>query len=124
MSSDLSPSLTVLLVEDEALIRMNCADMLQDAGHNVIEASSAEEALAMLDSGSIDVLLTDVNLPGMSGTELAETARRLKPDIGLVFATGDFEVTGAPGAVVLNKPYLAESLEAAVLEAVSTNRST
>ena len=112
-----SHSLTVLLVEDEALIRMHCADMLQDAGHVVIEAASAEEALGLLQSASIDVLLTDVNLPGMSGPELSQEARRLKPEIGLVFATGDSQVEGAVDAVVLHKPYDTAALEDAVRKA-------
>lgn len=116
-----SHALTVLLVEDEALIRMHCADMLQDAGHVVIEAASAEEALVLLQSASIDVLMTDVNLPGMSGPQLAEEARRLNPDIGVVFATGDSQVEGAGGAVVLNKPYDSDALEVAVRQAGSVS---
>jgi PAS domain S-box-containing protein len=117
-ASPMSPhSLTVLLVEDEALIRMHCADMLGDAGHVVIEAGSAEQALGLLPTGSIDVLLTDVNLPGMSGPELAQEARRLRPGIGVVFATGDSHVEGAGDAVILPKPYDMDALEAAVRKA-------
>lgn len=110
-------SLIILLVEDDALIRMDAADMLRDLGHEVVEAEYGPDALTVLQAGPIDVLVTDVGLPGMSGLDLAERARRLQPGIGLVFATGDTELEsreGREGAVILCKPYdcasLAESL--------------
>lgn len=110
-------SLAILLVEDDALIRMDAADMLRGLGHDVMEAEYGPDAVAVLQARPIDVLVTDVGLPGMSGTELAERARRLQPGIGLVFATGDTELEGREGredGVVLCKPYdgasLAESL--------------
>lgn len=109
---------TILLVEDDGLIRMNTSDMLQDAGHRVVEAASGEAAMRALATGdSIDVLLTDVNLPGMSGPTLAEHVRQLKPEIAVVFATGDSHFPGSDRAVVLMKPYdeasLARAIEAA-----------
>ncbi len=105
----------VLLVEDDALIRLNTAEMLQEQGLTVIEAGSAEDALAALSSMRIDALVTDVNLPGLSGPELAVRARAIAPAIGVVFATGDNAVSGAvSGAVVLTKPYGDDALGAAV----------
>lgn len=71
--------LTVLLVEDDALIRMNTAEILQDAGYIVVEAASAEEAMAALETVPFDVLVTDLNLPGASGQELAGRARAVRP---------------------------------------------
>ena len=120
--SDSVPSrpLSVLLVEDEWLIRMNCAEMLQDMGHNVIEASTAEEAMASLASGPADILITDVTLPGASGTKLAERARELFPDIGVVFATGRTEpslTAGLTDVVILQKPYDSRGLARAVAAA-------
>ena len=113
-------TLTVLLVEDDALIRMDAADMLRELGHEVVEADYGPDALEVLKARHVDVLVTDVGLPGMSGTELAERACRLYPDIGLVFATGDTELAdreGRPCAAILCKPYdgasLAESLRCA-----------
>jgi CheY-like chemotaxis protein len=110
-------SLAILLVEDDALIRMDTADLLRDLGHEVVEAEYGPDALAVLQQRPIDVLVTDVGLPGMSGIDLADRARRLQPGIGLVFATGDTELEsreGHNGAVILCKPYdstsLAESL--------------
>ena len=115
------PTLTVLLVEDDALIRIGTADALQDAGCTVVTAGSAEEATALLPSLAADVLVTDVNLPGGSGVDLARTARLLRPAMGIVYATGDSAAVTGPaldGAVILAKPYggeaLARSLRAAI----------
>lgn len=102
---------TVLLVEDDNLIRMNSSDMLHDAGHVVVEAASAEDALVALEAAPVDVLVTDVNLPGMSGPELAEKARKIRPSIGLVFATGDSGLKISIEAEVLHKPYDHKSLD-------------
>ncbi|TAJ27983.1 response regulator [Bosea sp. (in: a-proteobacteria)] len=97
---------TVLLVEDDALIRMNTSDMLQGAGYVVIEAASAEEALATLRTMRVDTLLTDIKLPGFSGGELATQARELQPGIAVIYASGDASsVAGDTQAQVLTKPY-------------------
>ena len=107
--------LTIVLVEDDALIRMNTADILQEAGHIVVDAASAEEAMAALETVPFDVLVTDVNLPGASGQELAQRARALRPSSAIVFATGDTSrVSNEVGATVLGKPYDATQLVAAV----------
>jgi CheY-like chemotaxis protein len=112
--------LAVLLVEDDALVRVIAADMLRDLGHEVVETEYGPDALEVLEARPIDVLLTDVGLPGLSGIELAERARRLQPGLGLIFATGDTELESREGrnlGVVLCKPYdsatLAESLRLA-----------
>ena len=97
---------TVLLVEDDALIRMNTADILEEAGFVVVDAASAEEAMAALQTAPVDVLVTDVNLPGASGPDLARRARELRPHVTVVFATGDASsVAQESGATVLAKPY-------------------
>jgi PAS domain S-box-containing protein len=97
---------TVLLVEDDALIRMNTSDMLQCAGYVVIEAASAEEALATLRTMRVDTLLTDIKLPGSSGVELAKHARELQPGIAVIYASGDASSVADDGdARVLSKPY-------------------
>lgn len=112
-ASSRAAPLVVLLVEDDALIRMDAADMLREQGHEVVEAEYGPDAMAVLQARAIDVLVTDVGLPGMSGTELADRARRLQPGIGLIFATGDSELEsreGREGAVILCKPYDGASL--------------
>lgn len=105
---------SILLVEDDALIRMNTADILRDAGYEVDEASSAEEAIVLLREKPADVLVTDVKLPGASGKELAQQALEMLPGIAIIFATGDVSaLDGANGAIVVTKPYsLADILRA------------
>jgi signal transduction histidine kinase/DNA-binding response OmpR family regulator len=101
----------ILLVEDDALIRMATADMLTDLGHEVIEAGDGAQALAVLEAQSVDLLITDIGLPGISGIELAKTARAREADLPVIFATGvtpsadDGISEAVPGAVLLLKPY-------------------
>lgn len=81
---------TVLLVEDEPLIRIVAADMLEDSGYQVIEAGDAAEALVLLaDHAEIGILFTDVNMPGeMNGLELAAEVVRLHPAIKIIVTSG------------------------------------
>ncbi len=109
---------TVLLVEDDEVIRATTAEMLQACGYVVVDAASAEDAATALQTVPIDVLVTDVNLPGASGPAFAARARDLRPGVGIVFATGD--TAGVPpgtGAVLLAKPYGADALQAAIAAA-------
>jgi len=104
---------TVLLVEDDGLIRLTTMEMLSDIGCQVRETSTAQEALKILDDGPMDILLTDVGLPGVSGLQLARDARARRPDLRLVLATGDSGVKSEAarlGAVLVVKPYTPESL--------------
>lgn len=106
--------ITILLVEDDELIRLAAAEMLQESGFVVIDAADAEHAMIALQTFPIDVLITDVNLPGLSGPEFAATAREIRPAIGIVFATGDIGVIEPQdGAIRLGKPYEIGALIAA-----------
>jgi signal transduction histidine kinase/CheY-like chemotaxis protein len=79
----------VLVVEDVALIRFTTIDMAEQLGFETLEAADAEEALALLDKdGGINILLTDLGLPGMNGEQLVEEALRLKPDLKVIIASG------------------------------------
>lgn len=116
---DGKPGLCVLLVEDDALIRLVAVEMLASLGHAVVEAGNAEEAMSIVERQPVDVLLTDISLPGMSGEQLAGALRQLDPALPVVFASG---ADRAPdGGVHLPKPYdtaaLAEALERAVKRA-------
>lgn len=116
-----------LLVEDDALIRADTAAMLEASGVGVVEAASAEDATMALQTAAIDVLVTDVNLPGMPGPDFAARARALRPQIGIVFATGDAAaVAGLQDArtIVLAKPYAAEALTRAVRVALARPDAT
>jgi len=96
--------LSIVLVEDEEGIRANTAALLEHLGHRVHAAGDAETALPLI-TGDTDVLITDVQLPGMSGDTLAAQARSKVPGLRIVFATGNGEVANWPDAVVLRKPY-------------------
>jgi CheY-like chemotaxis protein len=76
--------LKVLLVDDESLIRSSTAEILSELGHTVLEAGDAAAALAIIEAEAIDVLLTDIGLPGMSGSDLAAEARRRVPGMELL----------------------------------------
>lgn len=104
----------VLVVEDEPLILMSTVDMVEELGHAVDEARSAEQAIQIMDEKSIDVLLTDVGLPGMSGTDLARIVRERWPTVRIVFASGDSAAKSASGiadAFQLSKPFTMDELK-------------
>ncbi len=110
------PAVRVLLVEDDDLIRMNTTDILLEGGHIVVEAANATQAIDLIDRENIDVLVTDVGLPDMSGADLAVLIKERKPEIGVVFATGDnFLPSNAPaGSVLLCKPYNESDVRSAI----------
>jgi CheY-like chemotaxis protein len=86
-----APRRTVLLVDDEDLLRTCAADLLAEAGYHVIEAASADEALGVLqaDPDAVHILVTDVHMPGsMDGLGLATEVDRRWPQIALVVASG------------------------------------
>ena len=112
---------TVLLVEDDDLIRLTTTEMLNDIGCKVKEASTAQEALNILDEQPVDVLLTDVGLPGVSGLQLARDVYARRPDLRVVFATGDSGVKSEAaqlGAIFVVKPYTPESLRQGLEHAI------
>ena len=115
--------LRVLLVEDDADIRSITSLLLADRGHTVLAAPSGNEALELLGGQSFDVLVTDFELPGMRGDELAARALAGQPGLGVVFASGyesvqRFVVRGPlANAVFLLKPYDDQALERALQSA-------
>jgi CheY-like chemotaxis protein len=102
----------VLLVEDEALVRMTTADALGDLGFDVIEAGTATDALERLEPPP-DLLFTDLGLPDMDGIELIARIREQLPDIPVVVASGRTEAPDTD-MVYLRKPYDGHDLRAAV----------
>ncbi len=99
----------VLIVEDEALVRTAAVEMATELGFGVLEAADAGEALAFLESDArIDVLLSDVGLPGMKGDELIRRAAAMRPGLRLVVASGyssDPVTAPSDGVLALDKPY-------------------
>ena len=107
---------TALLVDDEELIRMSSADMLADLGYAVVEAASAEEALALLDGGlAIDLLITDHLMPGMTGADLCDVVRERWPDISVLIVSG-YADTDEIGCDLprLSKPFRQAELAASI----------
>jgi PAS domain S-box-containing protein len=107
----------VLLVDDDALVRMGTADMLEDLGHEVIEANSATEALSLLEATpGIDLVITDQAMPGMRGTELAARIAQVRPSLPVILATGYADLPRGEGTALprLSKPFRQEDVAAAV----------
>jgi DNA-binding NtrC family response regulator len=100
---------TVLVVEDEVLIRLMIADRLRDHSIGVVEASNAAEAVTVLQSQiPVDLVFTDVRMNGqMSGIALAHLVRETRPDLKVVIASGDLTVDNATDAAdaFFRKPY-------------------
>jgi PAS domain S-box-containing protein len=110
--------LTILAVDDDAMVLMNTVAMLEDLGHTVFEAYSGKEALEILRSeDSIDLVVTDQAMPKMTGTELAKAIKGEWPDIPVLLATGYADrVRGDDiGLPKLTKPYLQRDLADAIV---------
>lgn len=103
----------VLLVDDDPLVSTGTADMLIDLGHRVIEASSGMQALKILETDpQFDLVVTDYAMPGMTGLDLAEKIKQLRPHLPIIIATGYAELpVDAPRDFLrLSKPYSQEQL--------------
>lgn len=108
----------ILLVEDDPLIRLNTAELLREMGHDVLEAETGAEALRHAAHADLDILVTDIGLPDLSGDELAHRLIELKPGLKVIFASGHAIATEAlSGAVALMKPYNKDGLAAAIATA-------
>ena len=116
----------VLVVEDEADVRMVICDFLADLGYTVLEAESGQAGLTIADAGvRVDLLVTDVGLPGgMNGRQLADAARQRRPELKVLFITGYAEsmVAGygelAQGMQVMTKPFALDTLAARVQDMI------
>src|SRR3954466_1786496 len=116
-----SSALTVLVVDDDGLVLMNTAAMLDDLGHHVIEATSGEQALRALRQGrGIDLVLTDQLMPGMTGTQLIAAIRSEWPRVPVILATGYTELPAgtAPDFVKLSKPFRQDDLARAIAASI------
>ncbi|UPG94186.1 response regulator [Luteibacter aegosomatissinici] len=109
--------LRVLVVEDDVLIRMSIAEMLESRGHQVFEAGDGTEAIRVHASEAIDVLLADVGLPDMNGVDVAIRMRETQPGLPVLFATGDQAANGVVRdgrTAVIVKPYGVADLTEAI----------
>ena len=103
---------TVMLVEDDAAVRMLVLDLLKELGYRAHEAEDARGALPVLESDlRVDLLVTDVGLPGMNGRQLAEIARQHRPELKVLFMTGYAEIAAErqgfleEGMDMVSKPF-------------------
>ena len=104
------PRQTILVVEDEFMIRVDTAEVLAEEGLDVIEASDAEEALDVLATRrDVTVLFTDVNLPGMDGLQLVRLVNRRWPEIRVIVTSGRVGADEVPG-LFIGKPYRPETV--------------
>jgi CheY-like chemotaxis protein len=115
--------LTVLVVDDDALVSTGTAAMLEDLGHRVIEVSSGLQALDALkaDDRSIGVVITDHAMPGMTGLELARRIRETHPALAVILASGYAEISldkSESSMARLAKPFRQDELAAAIAAAV------
>ena len=117
---------TVLVVDDEAIVRMLVTETLEELGYTAIEAGDGLQGLRILQSdASIDLLVTDVKLPGMNGRQLAEAARVVRPDLPVLFITGYAQSVGGaqsvnlqPGMDLIGKPFSIDDLAAKIRQLV------
>jgi CheY-like chemotaxis protein len=104
---------TILVVEDDTIVRMLIVDVLEELEFRVLEAADAELALGIIKdtAQTIDLMMTDHGLPGMSGAELAANARELRPALPILFASGYAENIDVPvGTQVIGKPFSIDQL--------------
>ncbi|MBX5147450.1 PAS domain-containing hybrid sensor histidine kinase/response regulator [Rhizobium lentis] len=116
--TDMAPAqaasrLKILLVDDDTLIAMSSVEMLEDLGHDVVEANSGSQALELIRSGGhFDVMITDYSMPGMTGAQLAQAVRTIRPKLPIVLATGYADL---PAGAEVDLPRLAKPYNQAQL---------
>ncbi|PBP34779.1 response regulator [Pseudomonas syringae] len=116
---------TVLIVEDDPAVRALVSEVLGELGYTFIEAGEAADAVPILESGRrIDLLISDVGLPGMNGRQLADIARQLRPELKVLFITGYAEHAAVRGGFLdtgmqlITKPFAFDHLTSKVREMI------
>jgi CheY-like chemotaxis protein len=115
----------VLVVEDEPAVRMMVTELLDELGYRVLEAATGPAALSIMeDVAQIDLLVTDVGLPGMNGRQLAEHARQQRPALKILFMTGYAEKAAirsdfiSEGMDLITKPFAVDDLAARIRQLI------
>ena len=122
--SDLSRSLTVLLIDDEELVRVATAEMIRDLGHKVVEVPGGAQGLAKLSDGlAVDAVVTDYKMPRLNGAEVARQVREMRPGLPVLLITG---YTGTTEEILdlprLSKPFGQAEMAAALASLVDENK--
>ena len=114
------PAPTVLVVDDEAGIRAIARRALEEVGYQVLEASNGRAAIDLLSQGAaLDLLIADLNMPGLGGNEMVRRIRTTRPDLKVLYVSGHISrlMDARPlweGEAFLNKPFTNEGLREAV----------
>lgn len=105
--------LTILAVDDDALVLMSTSAMLEELGHKVLQAMSGQVTLDLLqDDRDVDLVITDQAMPGMTGVELALAVNKRWPKLTIVVATGYRDLPpGSPPYPMISKPFGEKDLE-------------
>jgi PAS domain S-box-containing protein len=120
----------VLVVEDEAVVRLLIVELLNDLGYRALEAADGPAALRILQSAQrIDLLATDIGLPGLNGRQLADAGRERRPNLKILFMTGYAEDAAgksflAPGMEIITKPFTMDVLATKLREMIETKPRT
>jgi CheY-like chemotaxis protein len=116
--------ITVLVVDDEPEIREIAEAILSMAGYRVLTAANGQEAIQIIAAKPVDLLFTDIRLPGMDGFDLATRAKRSQPDLRVVYSTGfaGRDRGAAPLGRTLQKPWHAWELVAEIGSALARSR--
>ncbi len=117
----------MLVVEDEPIVRALIVEVLQELGYHALQASDGPRGLLLIQSGMrLDLLITDIGLPGLNGRKLAEAVRETRPDLKVLFITGYAENAALasgflePGMRMITKPFAIEVLATRVREMIET----
>lgn len=104
----------ILLVDDDDDVRETSADMLEELGYAVVQASNGPDALRMIDTRpDLEVMVTDIRMPGMSGLELSDIARRLRANLKIILISGYF-LPQPLHRRFLQKPFRTHELDQAI----------
>ena len=109
-------ALTILVVDDDRLVLVNTCAMLEELGHTVVEATSGREALERLQHARFDLMVTDHAMPQMTGTQLAEAARRQSPGLPVLLVSGYADLPAGTATTLpkLTKPFSIDDLARAI----------
>jgi CheY-like chemotaxis protein len=117
-----------LVVEDEALVRLLIVDVLAELGYKALEAADGPSGLRILQSPQrIDLLITDIGLPGLNGRQVADAARLQRPDLKILFMTGYAENAAinngilSPGMQMITKPFAMDALTRRIRDLVQSS---
>ena len=117
---------TVLVVEDEIDLLALIAQILRRSGYHVLEASTPSEALFICENNEIDLMLSDFNLPEANGIILAQKVEKLRPNLPMIFMSGNrqaYDELTARGFICLRKPFSFADMEYTVRETLDARKS-